>query len=95
MKTIKNLADKAKSSNRHEGHTTEAIEQITAGLPSITWLLLAGGSIVASATLKLRGKHSPANFVGEWAPTFLMIGVYNKLVKLMGSDQRETVFAKA
>ena len=25
-------------------------------------------------------------FVGQWAPTFLILGLYNKLVKLLGSD---------
>ena len=34
------------------------------------------------------GRDQTANVVGEWAPTFLMIGGYNKLVKLMGSERR-------
>ena len=25
-------------------------------------------------------------FVGQWAPTFLILGLYNKLVKQLGSD---------
>jgi hypothetical protein len=27
-----------------------------------------------------------ANFVGQWAPTFLILGLYNKIVKIAGSD---------
>ncbi|TWT97446.1 hypothetical protein Pla100_26000 [Neorhodopirellula pilleata] len=27
-----------------------------------------------------------ALFVGNWAPTFLLLGIYNKMVKLHGSD---------
>jgi hypothetical protein len=27
--------------------------------------------------------------VGQWAPTFLILGVYNKLVKQLGSDSRD------
>ena len=27
-----------------------------------------------------------AHFVGQWAPTFLILGLYNKMVKLHGSD---------
>jgi hypothetical protein len=27
-----------------------------------------------------------SNFVGQWVPTFLIFGLYNKLVKLHGSD---------
>lgn len=95
METIKNIADKAKAMNTQEGATTEAIEKITAGIPSATWLALAGGAIVASAVLKLVGRDSTANFVGQWVPTILMLGLYNKVVKVLGSDRREAVFAKA
>jgi hypothetical protein len=31
-------------------------------------------------------KHD-ALFVGQWAPTFLILGLYNKLVKVAGSDR--------
>jgi len=44
------------------------------------------GSIGASITLRLMGKGEAANFVGQWAPTFLILGLYNKMVKLHGSD---------
>jgi hypothetical protein len=32
------------------------------------------------------GDQKRANFVGQWAPTFLILGLYNKMVKLHGSD---------
>lgn len=69
-----------------EGPVARAIEQQTAKLPSDTFLWLAGGSIAASMTLKLMGRDTDALFVGQWAPTFLILGLYNKLVKLAGSD---------
>ena len=28
-------------------------------------------------------------FVGQWAPTLLLLGLYNKLVKVLGSDRYE------
>jgi hypothetical protein len=31
-------------------------------------------------------KGEAANFVGQWAPTLLILGMYNKMVKLHGSD---------
>ncbi|MBA3916435.1 MAG: hypothetical protein H0X25_21840 [Acidobacteriales bacterium] len=40
----------------------------------------------ASLVLKAVGEDDWALFVGQWAPTFLIIGVYNKLVKQHGSD---------
>ena len=69
-----------------EGTVARAIGQQTARLPSDTFLWLAGGSIAASLTFKMLGKDHEALFVGQWAPTFLILGLYNKLVKLMGSD---------
>ena len=32
------------------------------------------------------GKQSASVFVGQWAPTLLILGLYNKLVKQHGSD---------
>ena len=77
--------------NRHEndhgeGMVARAIEQQTARLPSDLFLWAAGGSIATSLTLKMMGQHQDANFVGQWAPTFLILGLYNKLVKLHGSE---------
>lgn len=69
-----------------EGVVAKTIEQQTAKLPSDTFLWLAGGSIATSLTLKMMGRDHEALFVGQWAPTFLILGLYNKLVKLMGSD---------
>lgn len=69
-----------------EGKVATAIEQQTAKLPSDTFLWLAGGSIAASLTFKMLGKDQEALFVGQWAPTFLILGLYNKIVKLLGSD---------
>jgi hypothetical protein len=69
-----------------EGMVARAIEQQTAKLPSDTFLWLAGASIATSLGLKVAGKNHEALFVGQWAPTFLILGLYNKLVKLAGSD---------
>ena len=71
-----------------EGPVARAIEQQTAKLPSDTFLWMAGGSIAASLTLKLMGRDKDALFVGQWAPTFLILGLYNKLVKVAGSDNQ-------
>ena len=69
-----------------EGRLATAIEQQTAKLPSDTFLWLAGASIATSLTCKLMGRDRDAQFVGQWAPTFLILGLYNKVVKLLGSD---------
>jgi hypothetical protein len=90
METMENIKERLTGNDGIEGRTTRNIEKVTASIPSITFLYLAGGSILAALTLKLMGRDSTANFVGEWAPTFLMLGVYNKIVKVMGSDKQES-----
>ena len=69
-----------------EGPLARAIEQQTAKLPSDTFLWAAVGSMGLSLALELMGEEKKANFVGHWAPTLLIFGLYNKLVKLQGSD---------
>jgi hypothetical protein len=70
-----------------EGGLAKPIEDLTARLPSDTFLWLAGGSILGSLALKFSGRDHDALFVGQWAPTFLLLGVYNKIVKVAGSDR--------
>jgi len=69
-----------------EGSLARAIEQQTAKLPSDTFLWAAVGSMGLSLALEVMGEEKKANFVGHWAPTLLIFGLYNKLVKLQGSD---------
>jgi len=65
----------------NEGLSTRKIENLTSKLPSLNFLGLAVGSMVLSAGLAMTKKKDLANFVGLWAPSLLIIGVYNKLVK--------------
>ena len=34
------------------------------------------------------GRDTGASFVGLWVPTILMLGLHNKMVKLMGSERK-------
>ena len=72
-----------------EGQVAKAIETQTARLPSDAFLWMAVGSIAVSATLQAMGNKHASVFVGQWAPTFLILGLYNKLVKQLGSDRTE------
>ena len=69
-----------------EGPIARGIEQQTAKLPSDLFLWGALGSIGLALTLEMMGRKDQANFVGHWAPTILILGLYNKIVKLDGSD---------
>lgn len=72
-----------------EGPVARAIENQTARIPSDAFLWAAIGSMATSATLHLMGNKQASVFVGQWAPTFLILGLYNKLVKQLGSDRTE------
>lgn len=75
--------------DHREGFIAKSIEEQTARLPSDTFLWLALGSILISLTFQATGRSRNSLFVGQWAPTFLLLGVYNKLVKQLGSDRTE------
>lgn len=85
-----------------EGTVARAIEGQTAKLPSDLFLWCAGGAIAGSlalqlASLKRRRRFGRlglagaapqlSSFVGQWAPTILLLGLYNKIVKVAGSDR--------
>jgi hypothetical protein len=69
-----------------EGPLATAIEEQTAKLPSDIFLWAALTAMGASLTLKIMAKNHTALFVGQWAAPFLLLGIYNKLVKLEGHD---------
>jgi hypothetical protein len=70
-----------------EGTVARAIEQQTAKLPSDLFLWAALGSMGVSLFLKLNDKRDESLFVGQWAAPFLILGLYNKIVKVHGSDR--------
>jgi len=72
-----------------EGALAKIIEQQTAKLPSDIFLWAAGASILCALTLKFQGRKNDALFVGQWASPFLLLGIYNKIVKVAGSDRTD------
>jgi len=69
-----------------EDQVTAAIEKCTSQVPSSVYLGLALGSMAVSLVLQSSKKQHEALFVGQWAAPFLILGLYNKLVKIHGSD---------
>lgn len=69
-----------------EGKVARAIEEQTAKLPSDLFLWAALGAMGVSLALKLSGRKHTALFIGQWAPSFLLFGIYNKIVKVEGHD---------
>lgn len=71
---------------RREGTITRETERMTSQAPSMVYLGAAVASMVASAVLQIVGRKELSLFIGQWAPSILIMGVYNKLVKVGGSD---------
>ncbi len=78
-----------------EGAVARTIEKQTAKLPSDLFLWAAGGAIATSLVLELTGNEEKSHFIGQWVAPFLLLGVYNKLVKQLGSDRTENKIANA
>ena len=69
-----------------EDQVTSLIESYSSKLPSSFYLGASVASMIGSLILKAQGKDENALFVGQWAAPFLLLGIYNKMVKQHGSD---------
>ena len=73
---------------KKEGPVATMIEEQTAKVPSDAFLWAALGSMAVAFTLKVMKRDELALFIGQWAPSFLLFGIYNKLVKQLGHDSQ-------
>ncbi|MCE5268475.1 MAG: hypothetical protein LLG00_11380 [Planctomycetaceae bacterium] len=76
------------SSQRCESPIGHMIESQTAKLPSDAFLWAAFGSIGLSLTMWMMGRQHTAHFIGQWAPTFLVLGLYSKMIKLAEHEEQ-------
>lgn len=74
------------SEKHREGKMAKAIEQQTAKLPSDVFLWSSVACMGVALALKCMKRNHSALFVGQWAAPFLLLGIYDKIVKLEGSD---------
>lgn len=68
-----------------EGRLALLVEQQTAKIPSHAFLMASFAAMSVSLAAELGGRHRVAQFVGMWAEPLLIMGVYNKMVKLLGT----------
>lgn len=59
----------------------EQFFRVTDQVPEQVWYWAALGSIIVSAGFFLSGKRDWSIFVGQWPPTFLLFGLYHKLLR--------------
>ncbi len=69
-----------------EDQVTAAIEKFTSQIPSSVYLAAALASMAVSVSFKAQKKTDMALVIGQWAAPFLILGLYNKMVKQHGSD---------
>jgi hypothetical protein len=79
----------AQQTAKSEDSFTKAVEDYTAEIPSTAYLGVALGAMALSLVCQATGQGKWGNFIAQWVPTWLIIGVYNKLVKLEGHDQQD------
>ena len=72
-----------------EDQFTASIEKQTSQIPSSAYLGMAFGAMAISAAFHLAKKEHVSLFFGQWAAPFLLMGIYNKLVKQHGSDSAD------
>lgn len=71
-----------------EGRVARGIERQTAKIPSDVFLWAALGSLVGGVLLRTTGgRREDSVLLTQFAPVFLILGLYNKLVKVAGSDR--------
>ncbi|CAN5655770.1 hypothetical protein BH11ARM2_BH11ARM2_30130 [soil metagenome] len=68
------------ASHLMEGYAHTLEDRVT-DIDGDKFLLAAVASVGLSLALNLFGKKEQANFVGHWAPTLLIFGLYAKLTK--------------
>ena len=69
-----------------EDQVTASIEKYTSQIPSSAYLAAALSSMAVSVGFQIAGRKDLSLFVGQWAAPFLILGLYNKMVKQHGSD---------
>ena len=73
-KTADNIADNAQDAQ-------EQYFRVTDQVPEEAWYWAALISVLASAVLFVTNKRDWSIFVGQWPPTFLLFGLFHKLLR--------------
>jgi len=74
------MATKVDSATSIAQGAQEQYFRVTDQVPGAVWYWGAVASILVSATLFLVGKREWSIFVGQWPPTFLLFGLFHKLL---------------
>ena|SRR5688572_4026828 len=78
-------ASRVVRAEHREGTLARMVEQQTAKIPSHVFLLASFLAMGASLTAEVRGRQRTSRFLGMWVAPLLIMGVYNKMVKILGT----------
>ena len=67
--------------NHSDENPQNVVFKVLDAVPSQVWYILGIGSIVVSLILQVIGKKNWADFVGKWPPTFMLVGLYHKVLR--------------
>jgi hypothetical protein len=87
--TITAGVDSGGAGEPREDELTKTIEKYTAAIPSSVYLAVGVSAAVLALGAQLAGGGKWGNFIAQWVPTWLIIGLYNKVVKLEGHDKTD------
>jgi hypothetical protein len=68
-----------------EGALARMVEQQTAKIPSDFFLLTSMLAMAISLGAELSNRQRVSRFTGMWVAPLLIMGVYNKMVKMLGA----------
>ena len=74
------MATKVDSATSRVQDVQDQYFRVTDQVPGAVWYWGAVASMLASATLFMFGKRDGSSFVGQWPPTFLLFGLFHKLL---------------
>jgi hypothetical protein len=75
------------ATEHREGDVARTIEGQTAKLPSDFFLWAGLGVLGTAAVMSVSGRRHGGLQVGQFAAPLLIMGLYNKIVKVAGSDR--------
>ena len=85
-----NLSESGRTKSMDESKVAKVAETKPEETQPSIFITLAGAAIALSLGLALsKKKKSWAVFVGQWAPTILLLGIYDKVIKTDSSSKEE------
>lgn len=90
MDTGSLLTESGRAKSQKEGSGIKKLPRSSGAIPPAFFLILAGSAMAFSLGLATsRKKRRWASFVGQWVPTLLLLGIYDKVIKTQKAEGDE------